>query len=171
MVHPLRLRWSFSAGGKFEMINTRKMKKLRYINMLLIALLITAVSCDPDDEPSTPDAKELAFQKLSGAWTLKGGSSIKLDGINISANYPGFSIQFTEGGYTTTNAGDLLNATGSWTWLNDEAGVITLGDDKEVTIVTLTEIFFKFTFVLTDTGGEANDVNGASGNYEVIVEK
>jgi hypothetical protein len=149
----------------------KEMKYFKYFKMSLIAILIIATGCDPDDEPLTPDAKELAFQKLGGAWTLKAGSSIKLDGINISANYPGFSIQFTEGGYTTTNAGDLLNATGSWAWLNDEAGVITLGDGKEVTIVTLTETFFKFTFVLTGNGGVANDINGTDGNYEIIVEK
>ena len=146
------------------------MKKLRYINLLLIALLITAVSCDPDDEPIFTE-QELIFAKLAGSWTLKSGSSIMLDGQNVSLNYPGFAISSTDGLYATLNGGDLFNASGTWTWDDAEAGFITLDDGKEVTIVTLTETLFKFTFTISGTGGEVNGVDGTAGNYEVIVEK
>jgi len=146
------------------------MKKLRNINTLLIALLVIAASCNPDDGTPLSD-QEMTFAKLAGSWTLKSGSSIMLDGQNVSLNYPGFALSFSDGQYTTLNGGDLFNATGSWTWGDETAGSIALDDGKEVVIVTLTETLFKFTFTISGTGGQVNEVAGTAGNYEVIVEK
>jgi len=48
--------------------------------------------------------------------------------------------------------------------------VESLDDGKLVTIITLTEESFVFTFEF-DGGGQANLVNGTSGNYTISVNK
>ena len=142
------------------------MKKLRYINILLTALLITAVSCNPDDIP-TQALQDLAFEKLAGNWSLAGLNSVVVDGQDISLNYPGFTLAFSDGGYTTINAGDLFSASGTWTWVDDTAGQINVDDGKVITITSLTESIFKFSFSFAGTDGVAS---GTGGNYEITLE-
>ena len=144
------------------------MKTLRIItSVLAIVALIKFSSCSPDD-PTSPTLQQLAFEKLAGDWILGTVGSIVVDGQDLSLNYPGFSLSFTDGGYATSNAGDLFNATGTWTWTDEEAGEVSLDDGKVLTIATLTENVFKFTFDFAGTGGVAN---GIGGSYEITVVK
>ncbi len=144
------------------------MKSTRIITSILAVIALTQLtSCKPDDTPSQT-LQDLAFEKLAGAWTLGTAGSINVDGQDISLNFPGFSLSFTDGGYTTTNAGDLFRASGTWTWTDEQAGEVDLDDGKMLTIVNLTENIFNFTFDFAGTGGVAN---GIGGSYEIIVVK
>jgi hypothetical protein len=153
---------------RFEDMKTYLLTKGKCLMMLLPILLLA--SCNGDD-PQGLTAQELAFEKLSGTWDISQGGGIVVDGQNVSLNFAGFSLSFTDGGYNTNNAGDLFMAVGSWTWADSEARQLSLDDGKQVTIVTLTEQQFVFRFSFTGTGGEANHGEGISGSYTITVNK
>ena len=136
--------------------------------LIMLALAGCLLLTCADDEPAEPTARELAFEKLAGDWTYGTSGSITLDGQDVSLNYPGFSLSFADGTYQTRNAGDLLSASGTWEWANEEAGSLLLDSGEEVTIMELTETLFRFSFTSTGTGGEAA---GTAGNYVITVEK
>ncbi|MGW8124172.1 hypothetical protein ACV07N_16050 [Roseivirga echinicomitans] len=142
-----------------------KIDKTKIISVLVLLVMII-IGCGTVD-PSDPTAKELAFEKLAGDWTYGTKGQISLDGQDVSLNYPGFALSFTEGGYTTTNGGDLFKATGTWTWANEAAGSINLDTGEEVTIIDLSLTHFEFSF--THTGGGV--AAGTAGNYVVSLEK
>lgn len=147
------------------------MKTLKHhtITLSIALLLLPAfLACGGDDTPDEPTAQELALEVLAGQWTLNSGGSILLDGRDVSANYPGFALSFTDGSYTTTNAGELFNATGTWTWVGDSDRMITVDDGKQLNIQILTANELEFSFQLTGSGGEAT---GITGSYVVTVTK
>jgi hypothetical protein len=153
-------------------VNSKKivMKKLRYINLLFVAMLITAVGCkkNNDDEPTPLTELDLAYAKLAGSWSLQSNGSFTVDGQDVSINYPGFKLSFTDGRYTTTNAGDLFRPSGTWNWPGTTANAIELDDGKTITIKNLTQSSFNFTFQYSGTGGQAY---GISGSYNILVKK
>ncbi len=130
--------------------------------MILAAIIM--MGCNNDD-PLAPTLNELAYEKLAGQWSIAQFGSIKVDGADVSANYPGFSLSFTEGGYTTTNGGDLFSASGTWEWLGEEGNQVALDDGKEITLTSLTLSRFVFTFTKSDGPVRA----GIAGNYVVTV--
>lgn len=144
-------------------MNTKRI----YNYMLIAALAIVSLSCNPDDGPADPRATELAFEKLAGQWTLGQFGSIKVDGSDVSANYSGFALSFTDGGYTTTNAGELFSASGTWEWADESGGVVNLDDGKTININQLTLKKFVFSFTKSDGPVRA----GIAGNYVITVEK
>lgn len=145
------------------------MKKIQFLFVIMVLVMLPWFSgCSGDDDPS---AQELAFEKLSGSWDLSSGGSVMVDGQNASLNFSGFSFSFTDDAYTTINAGDLFRATGTWTWQDQEAQRIALDDGKNITIVSLTENQFVFSFTFSGTGGVVNSGDGIAGNYTVTVTK
>lgn len=144
--------------------------KMRNLYTLLAVLLVVGLACNPDDN-SEPTAQELAFEILSGSWGLTQGGSIVVDGQDLSLNYQGFSVSFTNGSYSTTNAEDLFNASGTWTWVDNEAQMISLDDGKQITIRSLTETEFVFNFSFSGSGGQANHADGIAGSYVITVNK
>lgn len=137
--------------------------------LVILFLLGSVLSCGSNDD-GPPNAQELAFERLAGTWDLSNGGSIVVDGQDASLNFPGFSLSFTDGGYNTTNAGELFNATGTWSWADEAARMISLDDGKQVTIVNLTEESFVFSFEF-DGGGQANLIDSTSGSYTISVNK
>tara|TARA_R110001592_G_scaffold122032_1_gene328365 strand:- start:127 stop:558 length:432 start_codon:yes stop_codon:yes gene_type:complete len=136
--------------------------------LFVVCAILIITACKKEGEPDVPTAQKEAFEKLSGNWSLGTTGSIKLDGNDISGNYDGFMLSFTNGGYTTTNAGELLNATGTWEWSNPQAGEITLDGDRSVTINNLTTSQFMFSFTFSGSGGVRA---GTEGSYLITVVK
>ena len=139
----------------------------KYTHILILALAIMSFSCTPDDGPADPRAIDLAFEKLAGQWSFGQFGSIKVDGADLSPNYPGFALSFTNGGYTTTNAGDLFNASGTWEWSDETGRTVDLYDGKTINIQQLTLTKFVFSFTKSDGPVRA----GIVGNYVITVEK
>jgi hypothetical protein len=140
--------------------------KTKYIStytLLFVLFIVSALSCGGDDDPTLQD---LAFEKLSGSWDLSQGGAMIIDGQDASANFVGFAFSFTDGGYTTTNAGDLFRATGTWEWADEAAQQLNIDDGKVLTIQELTETQFVFSFTTNGVGGAAN---GIAGNYTITV--
>ncbi len=148
----------------------------------LICLALLLVSCGGDDGPKTPEEEQL--EKLAGVtWGDQnasggGGSTVPapagtviVDGQDVSANFIGFSLSFTDGQYNTTGAEDLFSATGTWAWVDEDAQQLLLDDGKQITILELTETIFRFSFIFNATGGEANSAEGISGSYIITLNR
>ena len=141
------------------------MKKRNKMNLAKASLLVlistfTFMACSSEEPLSVTDE---AFLLLEGSWGL---GSIQLDGVDQSANYPGFELTFTSTGYSASSGGSLFTS-GSWEWMDDNASVISLIDGKDLNLITLTEKDLVFTFTLND-GGAAS---GISGNYRIALVK
>ena len=146
------------------------MKNSIYKLSLLVSLLIFTTACggDGDTEPEEPSAQELTFENLSGQWGLPSTGGIVVDGVDRTLNYQSFNLSFTEGGYTTNNAGDLFDASGTWQWADAETTTeIVLDDGKEISLVELTTTRLVFTFNQSAGGVRA----GIAGNYRVTMNK
>lgn len=125
----------------------------------IVSCLVFLGSCS-DDNDLIPSQQDLVFEALSGAWMLNNGAGrMLLDGKDVSANFPQFSLSFDDGSYTTTNGGNLFDATGTWEWLDENAQQLKLSDGKEVTIDLLNE--HRFTFKFTQGGARAAGLPGA----------
>lgn len=141
------------------------MKDVRSNSLGWICLfLFVIVSCS-DDEPSF---QELAEAKLLGTWEVRGTEAIKLDGLNITANYPNFSLVFRDDfRYSSFNGGGLFSANGTWKSADSEARQIVFDEDIVANVSVLNET--QLTFSFTNYGG--NEAAGLSGSYVVTLIK
>ena len=139
------------------------MKKLMICAIALSMFSLLGCGGGGDDKPQkTP--QQIAFEKLSGSWKLSGGS-IKVDGKDESAQYPGFTLSFTKTGYTSSNGGKLFKASDTWKWKDGKTEKAILLGKKEITITKLskTELAFTFTFA------GASEAAGIAGSYVVTL--
>jgi hypothetical protein len=146
------------------------MKKINFefLLLVLVIVLISFLSCGGGDGETEPTAQDEAFEILAGRWSLPSSGGIVVDGTDRSLNYPGFSLSFTNGGYTTNSGGDLFSATGTWEWADGTTtNVINLDDGKTINIQSLTTSQFVFSFNQSEGGTAA----GVAGNYTITVNK
>ena len=63
-------------------------------------------------------AQEMRIEEMLGTWIIE---DIQVDGLDASANYPAFKIDFQLNNlYSSVDGGRLFRPTGTWTWANDE---------------------------------------------------
>lgn len=137
-------------------------------SLMLGIILLTTTSCKGggDDTPQkTP--QEIAQEVMEATWSLENGGSITLDGSNVSNRYEGFTLRIGNKTYTTTNAGELFPATGTWNWVGTSDNQVTTESGKEITITELSSTRFAFSFRKTDQ----NVAAGVPGNYVVTLTK
>lgn len=108
------------------------MKCNLYFALLIFLGCIVLTSCkkDPEPEPSkTPE--EIATEKLAGesskTWVVTGGS-VTHSGQNVTSEYANFEITFSSNGksYTTSNGGNLFDASGNWSFAGSNFDIIVL---------------------------------------------
>ena len=151
-------------------LRDKKMKMQKIINKYLVlsislVLCLGLTSCGDDDTP-VDDAQLVALRMLAGDWTLGNDAGyIRVDGVDVSSNYDGFSLFYATGVYVTQNGADLFRARGVWEWVDKEATALRLDDGKEINITQLTDRRFTFTFNLPSLSARA----GIPGNYEISV--
>lgn len=125
-------------------------------------IIITSCKGGGDDTPAPTD-QEIAQAILENTWIVGSTGSISVDNTDVTDRYDGFSLNIGNGTYTTTNAGDLFPASGTWEWVGETDNIFTTGNGKEITITELTETQFSFQFLKT----EQNVAAGISGNYSI----
>ena len=145
---------------------------LKFYSLLFFALVI-AMSCKKDDgpEPVEPTAQETNLALLVGEWDLAQGGVVAKDGADVTSDYQGFAITFTDGGYSTQNAGSLLQAIGTWTWRNDDATAIVLDGTLDVFFGNLTETELTLNFTIVDNGSSAAGIDNLNGIYNFRLNK
>mgnify|MGYP006863215609 CR=1 FL=1 len=132
------------------------------LSIAIVVLLVTACGDDPK-----PTQQEVATSEISGTWIIE---SIAIDGLDASANYPAFKIDFQENGlYSSVNGGQLFRPTGTWSWA--DATTVTQLQLDVFTDVTITsfdnapnaDIRMTWSFTYNLGGVRA----GTNGNYVV----
>ena len=144
------------------------MRSIHIIRIICVALLLGLhVSCKKKKKDEEPDPQELALAALAHSWSVSNGSVIR-DGLDVSANYVGLQLTISDGNYSTTNAGELFAASGTWEWEGASTSRFTMDDGKTVTIGTLNETMLVISFDHTGSGGTAFGVSGA---YQITLTK
>lgn len=121
------------------------------------AMILALMSCG-DEEP-TPQQKATALITRS-AWKIK---TVSVDAVDQTSVYSGLVITFTSNGYTTINGGVIWPATGTWSFKDKSATVITRDDGVEITLQELTDTSLKTAFSWSKTtlgSGRAASVSG-----------
>jgi hypothetical protein len=72
----------------------------------------------------------------------------------------------TTGTYTTTNAGDLFESSGTWTWVNATATALVLDGALAVNVPQLTATDLQLTFTLQDDSSSGR-LASTAGDYVV----
>ena len=101
------------------MITMKKASKFVFRLVLAIAasaFILQASSCKDDDPQNPEDPEKTAQEKAAeilttGSWEPQ---AITREGVDVSAEYAGFSVTFTGSNYTTTNGGSAWPASGTW---------------------------------------------------------
>lgn len=141
----------------------------RYLSLLLICTaFLSVLSCTNSEGEPDVTAQEEAFEKLAGQWGFGSNNegSIFIDGVDATLNYSGFSLSFTDGTYQTQNAGSLLNASGTWEWLDEDARQLQVDSGEVITLNELTETRLRFSFT-----SDGNVAAGSAGNYIITLVK
>lgn len=148
--------------------------RVQLIITFIVMLFITLTGCkkkSSSEDPTPIDEKAIS---LNGDWYLpNAGGGMMVDGVDRSINYPDFKMSFSSdqnGGnkrYSTQNAGNLFNASGSWDWASTTKQALAFDDGKTLTIQSLQATRVVFTFNHTSGGVRA----GISGNYIMTLEK
>lgn len=137
------------------------MRSIHIIRILCVALLLGLhISCKKKKKDEEPSAQELALEALAHSWSVSNGSVIR-DGLDVSANYVGLQLTFSDGSYNTSNAGELFAASGTWEWVGESTTQLTMDDGKTVTIGSVSGTTLVISFDHTGTGGTAFGVSGA----------
>ena len=138
---------------------------------LFIGLVILSFSCKKNKGGTpAPTEVEKATQLLTGEsvttttvadfWTV---SSVIVDDLDYTFVFEGFTIQFSNNTFSTTNGKIVFDASGSWNFADETAQKIVLSNGVELTLLELTETQLKFEFFWDETiygGGRTNSVGG-----------
>lgn len=138
----------------------RFLNKGAFRSAILMTFLLSLMACPTSLPLSVTDE---AFQLLEGTWEL---GQIEVDGVDQSANYPGFTMSFSSVSYSVNGGGDLL-LSGTWDWVDDDTQAIALADGKELQLNKLTATELSFSFIYSAGSSAA----GISGNYNVSLVK
>lgn len=150
------------------------MRLLRNINGLiksamavaLIGMLGFMTGCDDSDDGVTPvitTEVEKVFTLLStSGWNV---SEVTIDGNDFTSTYPGLSLNFDEGVYTSVNGGAIFAPSGTWTFTSTVADQMLIDNDLEVDIIEISETSLVLGLVwgqtTIGTGGRSESVGGA----------
>ena len=122
----------------------KKKFKSYAVNTFLLAIATISIwqlsSCKGDEAPS---AQDLVKSKLTSAtWKIQ---SVKVDGVDQTSVYTGFTLTVTDGNFTTVNGGPAWPASGTWTFTSNDGSRVKRDDGTEID-VEITETTLKLTF-------------------------
>jgi hypothetical protein len=142
------------------------MKKYSFLySILSVVVLVLAVtlldSCKGDDDPSPADKNKKTIS--SGTWQV---SSVTVGGVDQTALFTGFTLQFTSAGaYTSTNGAPVWGASGTWSF-KDKTGIVVVRDDgKEVGVSTITKESLVLTMTWDKTTLGSGRVSSVAGEH------
>jgi len=129
------------------------------LSLLLFALGMT--SCQGDEKESDPR------DVIERTWLLTGGTVTK-DGSDVTSDYTGLQVTFSDGGtYTTVNGGHFFKSAGTWAWQGSGMTGITCDGDFSIQVIAVNETDLHLQLTLNEdvlTGGRTA---GLVGEYDI----
>ena len=132
-----------------------------------ILLFSGLYSCKKKGDPAPKLTEEQRVTKLLSANAWKPPTTtgwVLVDGVDASELFVGFTITFTETGYTTTGTSPVWPATDTWKFLPGSTTEIIRGvDNLQVTIINVDDNTLKLTLFWdqeTTTGGRKSSIRG-----------
>jgi hypothetical protein len=144
---------------------TTKGIAIRVQTLVLIAAVI-AWGCGGGSDPAPAETEKVKqiLTNGNGTWTPPSNGGVTVDGVDVTDDlFPGFSITFYDGTFTTTGTSPVWLREDSWTFKDDAAKVIIRGQDqREITITEISATQLKLTleWPQTTNGGRAGSLKG-----------
>jgi hypothetical protein len=136
------------------MIINNKSKTIHLV--LAVLLIVSLTSCKKDD----PNPVDQQINQLKGTWKL---GSISNDNQDVTAQFTGFTLTFTDKNYATTNGGNPWPVNGTYDFKSTDLKSLLRSDNTVVTIDQLTTTALVLSFNYTNlTNGR---VSGVTGNF------
>ena len=144
------------------------MKYLKHITIYLFfaGILFSCSSSAPDVLQQT--AQELFVLDISKTWDVSNKGSINQDGVDVTAQFSAFSINFGNKTYSSTGGLNLwLDGSGSWDFTDSEttSNIIVAGIPMDVTLNAGT---LTLSFNLSNSAVGAR-VSSVTGNFIISV--
>ena len=131
-----------------------------HTKILFLLAAISVISCKKDKPEIS--LQEAAKAKLSTTWILAEGSSVTLDGEDVTSDYTAFEITFNPAGtYTTINGPAAFNTSGTWVFNGTSLTSITRDGDVATTLtLTDTTLMLEFTIDESQIGSRTTALTG-----------
>ncbi len=157
--------------------NQLVMKNLNWIVVVMVMVGLVGFSNCGDDTgvvlPPEPTPQDIALANLTKAWSL-GANGVKRDGSDVTSDFTGFTVTFTESGSWTSSGGEDVwpGTSGSWSFTSSEANdasSITIGGDVIQINVSATSLLMQF--IIPDGGaGIGARLSGIDGDWVFSME-
>ena len=91
---------------------------MKNLYMIFLFGMLVCMGCSDSDTPAV-DPVQVRLELLAKTWVPGTGATITVNGIDVSSEFAGFTLTFTDSfGYSTTNVGpnftDVWPASGTW---------------------------------------------------------
>jgi len=143
-----------------------------FLIVITMGLSASLVSCSGDDDvPADPqDPQAAALQKLiSGTWSV---NSVTRDGIDVTDDFSGFTLNFTSSGFTATNGDTAWEGSGTWSWADAQGNSIQLSNGILVQLsFSNDDTRLTLSFTVPTTTFDIGRSQGIAGNYVFILGK
>jgi hypothetical protein len=143
----------------------------------LIAISTVFVHCgggggDPELTEEQKVTKTLTAG--TGQWGQNSASTVYVDGLDVTEDlFSGFTITFTDGGYTTTGTSPVFPSSDTWRFKENTNGTVIIrdSDEKEMTITSLTDTDLVFTLTWDQTTTSSGRQRSIPGPHVFILKK
>jgi hypothetical protein len=133
----------------------------------LVAMLGIS-SCKPDPPPPEPTRQEIVSKMLNGVWPTL--SSVTIEGDDGAELFKGFSLAFSPTTYATTGTTPVWKRSGTWTFANEDATILTRDDGLEVTIENIDDKNLKLVLYWDhETSSDGGRTRSLKGKHEFIL--
>ena len=124
------------------------MKKIKYLSLLLLVIWLSGIfSCNKGKTEVNP--QDQVKTKLKGTWTIVFATR---DNIDVTSDFNGFSITFTETGYSTNGGGVALPVSGAWAFSGEKTDKVVFDGDIDVTLTfSNNDTNLRLEFTIPDT--------------------
>jgi len=139
-----------------------------YGRLGIVAFFICMIYGCKKDSPLTKHEKVNTMLTSTAAWQ---GPVVTVDGVDYSDLYKDFSIKFDKTTYTTTSGAPVWKASGTWVFLNEEATLMKMDDNREVEINSISNDFLELSFQWEENTFEPGRVSSVKGKQRFKLKK
>jgi hypothetical protein len=143
---------------------------MKYIKSIYSLLIIVASSflfqyCGDESVKETDRVQKLL---TAGTWTMQ---SVMVGGVNKNELFTFFTINFSAGGFTSTDGAPVWPANGTWSFSDEQGKSILRDDGITVTLDEITETSLTFSMTWDQTTLGSGKVKSVAGSHTFVMSK